>query len=500
MSIASLIYPHQLYRPHPVVAADRLHVFIEDTLFFGDPSYPARFHKQKLLLHRVSMKRYINDMMTGYSVLYLEYGELDSPDAVFKILAERDIHELHVVDPTDYMLERRIRRYVKRFDYELVWYESPNFINSVGEVRDFFADKKKYYHADFYVEQRKKLGILVDSAAEPVGGKWSFDADNREKFKKGQQDVLPEHPPAYNNDDYVQAARDYVEKHFPDNPGTTAHFFYPIDRDGALSLLHQFLQQKLDHFGTYQDAITTVDPFLFHSMLSSSINIGLLSPIEVTEAALEYAAENDVRLASLEGFVRQLIGWREFMRAVYVLDGVTQRTTNFFNQNRDLDERWYQAETGILPIDDAIEKARRYAYAHHIERLMLLGNFMVLCEIHPDVVYRWFMEMFIDAYDWVMVPNVYGMSQYADGGLMTTKPYISSSNYVRKMSSYSKGDWMPVWDGLYWRFIHKHRSFFESNPRLAVMTSHLKRMSDEKWETHLQNANTFLETIPLCQK
>lgn len=496
MLTASLIYPHQLYSFHPAVDTQNLHVFVEETLFFGDERYPVRFHKQKLMLHRASMRHYIDNMMAGYNVLYLEYHQLTSPDSVFQLLAERSIQKIRVVDPTDYMLEKRIRRFCKRFDFDLEWLESPNFINSVSELNEFYANKTKYYHADFYEAQREKLGILVDNVGEPIGGKWSFDSENREKFKKSQQSVLPAHLAPLENQ-YVTEAREYVEKYFPDNPGTTAAFFYPIERKAALKLMQDFVAHKLDYFGTYQDAITTIDPFLFHSLLSSSINIGLLSPMEVTQYALAYYEEHDVRLASVEGFVRQLIGWREFMRAVYVLDGVTQRTSNFFDQSRTLDERWYTADTGILPIDDTIAKALKYAYAHHIERLMLLGNFMVLCEIHPDNVYRWFMEMFIDAYDWVMVPNVYGMSQYADGGLMTTKPYISASNYVRKMSSYGNGDWAPIWDGLYWRFIHKHLDFFQSNPRLSMMSSHLKRMSDEKWQSHLENANTFLHSIRL---
>lgn len=495
MPSVTLIYPHQLFLAHPAVYHGRTVVLIEDSLFFGDQHHPAQFHKMKLLLHRATMKRYAAENLPHCTVQYIEYQQIGHLGYVFEQLANQGIDEIHVVDPTDYLLERRIRRYCSRYQLNLVMYDNPNFINTVPDIEKFYAKRKRYYQTDFYIEQRKKLGILIGNDGKPIGGKWSFDSDNRESLSKDV--ALPAHPPAIENE-FIREARSYVEARFSTNPGDTTQFIYPTNHAEAQELMQQFVAHKLDHFGTYQDAISDRGPFLFHSLLSSSINIGLLSPQDMVDAALDYAEHHDVRLASLEGFIRQIIGWREFMRAVYVRVGTQQRTTNFFGQNHKLDERWYTGDTGITPVDDAIRKARQYAYNHHIERLMILGNFMTLCEIHPDEVYRWFMEMFVDAYDWVMVPNVYGMSQFADGGLMTTKPYISSSNYIRKMSHYRKGDWMPIWDGLYWRFIHKHRPFFDSNPRLSVMSRHLDRMSAEKFDMHLQNANRFLDTLKLC--
>lgn len=491
---AVLIYPHQLYQDHPAIHKNRVHVLIEDILFFGDSRYPTNFHKMKLLLHRASMKRYADEILGAgrYQHRYIDYAEIDDRlEYVFEQLRTEGIAEIHVADPTDYMLERRIRRYCKHYDFELFWYESPNFMTDTTTMHSFWEDKdaQDYFQTDFYIWQRKRLGILLTDEGKPVGGRWTYDSANRQKLKKDTK--LPQTPKVYEND-YISEARDYIQQHFPDNPGQTEQFVYPTNHEEAETLLNNFIQQRLDDYGTYQDAITNRDPFLFHSLLSSSINIGLLDPRQVVDAALDYYAENaGTRLASVEGFVRQMIGWREFMRAVYIKDGVTQRNDNFWGNNRDLSDAWYSGDLGILPVDDAIHKAQTYAYNHHIERLMLVGNLMLLSEIHPNEVYRWFMEMFIDAYDWVMVPNVYGMSQYADGGLITTKPYICSSNYVRKMSDYKKGEWCDTWDGLYWRFIHKHQDFFKSNPRLAVMTSHLKRMSDEKLQTHLNNAENF---------
>jgi deoxyribodipyrimidine photolyase-related protein len=209
----------------------------------------------------------------------------------------------------------------------------------------------------------------------------------------------------------------------------------------------------------------------------------------VTDAALAHSSQ--VPLNSLEGFVRQVIGWREFVRLVYRTRGRQQRTRNYWNYTRPIPAAFYTGTTGITPVDHVIRSALETAYCHHIERLMILGNFMLLCDLHPDAVYQWFMELFIDAYDWVMVPNVYGMSQFADGGTMTTKPYISGSSYVLKMSDHKKDSWCPIWDALYWRFIDRHEKFFRSNPRMAVMVA-MKDKMGPKLKEHHRVADKFL--------
>ncbi len=225
------------------------------------------------------------------------------------------------------------------------------------------------------------------------------------------------------------------------------------------------------------------------------LNTGLLTPEEVLRAALDYAKVNRIALNALEGFIRQIIGWREFMRATYMLKGRRQRTRNFWNHARPLPDAFWRGETGIEPVEIVIRRVLDHAYAHHIERLMVLANFMVLCEFAPDDVYRWFMELFIDAHDWVMVPNVYGMALHADGGLITTKPYISASSYILKMSDFKRGDWCEILDGLFWRFIRKHVDFFAANPRLRVMTQQLKRMGTDKLNRHIAVAENYLATL-----
>jgi deoxyribodipyrimidine photolyase-related protein len=285
-----------------------------------------------------------------------------------------------------------------------------------------------------------------------------------------------------------------VEQNFTDNPGSAAAFRYPVTYEDARRWLQDFVTTRLPSFGDYQDAISTHDSALFHSVLTPMLNVGLLTPREVLDAAL--GAEN-IPLNSLEGFVRQIIGWREFVRAAYILKGRRQRTRNFWKHERALPRAFWEASTGIDPIDAVIGRVLEHAYAHHIERLMILGNFMQLCGFRPDDVYRWFMELFIDAYDWVMVPNVYGMALYADGGLISTKPYIAGSNYVRKMSDFKQGPWCEVWDGLFWTFIARHRRFFAANQRIGPLVHQLERMPEEKYRQHLARAGQFLQDARL---
>ena len=232
-----------------------------------------------------------------------------------------------------------------------------------------------------------------------------------------------------------------------------------------------------------------------HSVLSPLINVGLINPRDLIKKILSFYYENNIPINSTEGFIRQIIGWREFIRGVYISKGTEERNKNFWNFKRKIPKSFYDGTTGIEPVDDTIKKINESGYANHIERLMIIGNFMLLCEFDPDEVYKWFMELFIDSYDWVMVPNVYGMSQFADGGLMSTKPYISGSSYVLKMSNYKKGDWCPIWDSLFWNFIDKKRDFFTTNPRMRMLVSSFDRMNIQKKELLIKTANDFIDDL-----
>ncbi len=495
-----IVFPNQLFEEHPglKLVLSRV-VLIEDSLFFGDHHYPARFHKQKLWLHRATMKRYQAWLVDqGFQTQYFGYDP--APDALQKHLEEickslkSSPKKLLVADPTDFILEKRLNRISRKLKVDIEFLPNPGFLNSREQNIDYREGKKRWFQADFYKLQRRRLNILMDAGDEPVGGQWSFDAENRKKVPKKLLNDIPEIL-KLNHDEIDLAAVDYINEKFPDNPGDLAQLYYPTSRVDAKKWLRHFLKHRFEQFGIYEDAIVQGESWLWHSVLTPALNIGLLTPDEVIKAALAHGEKHATPLNSVEGFVRQVIGWREFIRATYQDIGVSMRTTNHWNHTRSIPNCFYEGTTGIDPIDDVIGRVIKTGYCHHIERLMVLGGFMFLCEFDPDEIYRWFMEMFVDSYDWVMVPNAYAMSQHADGGQITTKPYFSGSSYVRKMSHYKKGDWCDVWDGLYWRWIWNHSDELSKNPRWAMMCAMVKKMDNEKRQAHLNNAETWLDQM-----
>ncbi|HMO35037.1 MAG TPA: cryptochrome/photolyase family protein, partial [Gemmatales bacterium] len=425
----ALIYPHQLYHRHPALrSAD--HVFlIEDPLYFRQ--YP--FHRQKLMLHRASMKRFADEIIS-LPVSYIEADQLKHSSDILTPLKKLKASQVVFVQLNDDWLHARLTHALRQADISYTVMPDPYFLTSDETFQEFAKSRKKLFFTEFYIQQRLRLNILLKKNGKPRGGHWSFDADNRKKLPKTI--TIPSvHWPK--EDCYAQEARSYVRERFPHAPGDDLPCLYPNSQKAANAWLNEFISTRLSKFGDYEDAIHPQEKVLFHSVLTPMLNIGLLSPMEVVEAALE--VEDKVPLNSLEGFLRQVIGWREFIRGTYHHLGRRQRSTNAWQHIRPMPRAFYTGTSGIDPVDDTIRQVLKTGYCHHIERLMLLGNIFCLCEIHPDAVYQWFMELFIDAYDWVMVPNVYGMSQHADGGLMTTKPYLSGSAYVLKMSNYSKG-------------------------------------------------------------
>jgi len=483
----TLVFPHQLYKQHPALKEGHEVFLIEDHLYFSQYA----FHKQKLVLHRASMKYYQKFLEnTGLKVNYIPAGDAELK-TVFALLKKRKVNIIHYTGTTDFLLEKRIERCASAYQLVLMKYGSPGFITSEAELDAMFAKEKKYLMASFYVKQRKRLDILVENDV-PLGGQWSFDTDNRKKLPKGMK--LPVvYAPGEN--EFVNEAKHYVDQKFNKNYGEINSFTWPVTHEEAEKVLEDFLLHRMKDFGTYEDAIAKNESVLFHSVLTQALNTGLLTPQQIIDKKFELHKKLNFPLNSLEGFVRQIIGWREFVRGVYLREGVKQRTRNAWRFTRKIPASFYDGTTGIEPLDTTIKKILATGYCHHIERLMVLGNFMHLCEFDPDEVYRWFMELFIDAYDWVMVPNIYGMSQYADGGLMTTKPYVSGSNYILKMSDYTKGPWCEVWDGLYWRYIDEHKELFSKNPRMGMIVNLVKKMEPQKLKTHRENAEKFLNSL-----
>lgn len=486
-----LVLPHQLFEQNFEAPAQTRFVLIEHDLLFRQ----YRFHAQKLVLHRASMARFARRLRgRGFEVDVLASdADHSSDEQLTALVRELEPERVTCFDVVDDWLGRDLTRALSQGGYRLTAddvFESPNFLTSRDEIGDWFGDNRARMH-DFYVWQRRRLGILIENDGEPVGGQWSFDADNRKKLPRDYEPAEALRFAPENTD--VQAAIAWVEAEFPEAPGDPREFAWPTSAEEARAGLDDFLQHRLEDFGPYEDAISAEHGFINHGLLTAALNIGLLDPREVVEAVVEAAEEQDTPIASLEGFVRQVIGWREYMRATYRLYGRRMRTTNHLDHTRSLTDGWWAGTTGLDPVDLVIGRVLETGYAHHIERLMVLGNAMSLLRIDPDAVYAWFMEMFIDAYDWVMVPNVYAMSQFASGEAITTKPYVSGSNYLRKMSDLGTGDWTDEWDALYWTFVHDHRDVFEANHRSKMMPRMLDRMDGRKREGHLRRAAKWLD-------
>ena len=351
------------------------------------------------------------------------------------------------------------------------------YINSLN-------NPKKYFNATFYKWARIKKDILMNGK-NPIGGKWSFDTENRlpfdKKYKEKDIDFL--------DNDYIKDATKYVDKNFPDNYGSI-NIFVPIDHKSAEKYYDKFLKERLNNFGAYEDAISSAVMIGYHSSISALLNIGLLNPIDVINKAVK---RKSVKIQSIEGFIRQILSWREYVRMLYIKEHDKFNKMNFLKHNNKLSKKWYTGETGLIPVDNVIKKALDISYAHHIERLMIIGNVMLLMQIKPKDVLKWFLEIIsIDAYEWVMEPNVYGMSQHSVGQLMMNRPYYSSSNYIFKMSNYKKSDenekiklddeeyeWYEVWDALYYNFINENKTYLKSIYATANSVYILNKKSDK---------------------
>ena len=496
MPAITIIFPHQLYKLHPAIDKSRKIILVEEWLFFKQ----YNFHKQKIVLHRATMQFYYSHLKSqGFNVEYIAVqDERSEVRQLIRFFAKQKIKEIHYADLTDDWLERRLTKAAIKHQLETKIYPTPNFLNDIKEVEAFFKTRNTYFQSDFYTWQRKKRNILLTADQKPEGGKWSFDAENRKKFSK--KEILPVLDFPVENE-FVKEARQYTDTNFSNNYGSSEPIreagktFYATTFDEAEAWLDDFLLHRFERFGIYEDAMVAKESFLFHSVLTPMLNVGLLNPRQIIDKVLAIHASQNIPLTSVEGFIRQVIGWREFIRSIYLLEGRNQRTKHFWGFTRKIPKSFWSGETGIAPVDTVIKRLLKVGYTHHIERLMVMGNFMLLCEFDPDDVYKWFMEMYVDSYDWVMVPNTYGMTQFADGGLMTTKPYISGSNYILKMSDFPKGDWQQIWDGLFWRFMHVHRDILEKNHRLGMLIRTFDNMPDIKKTVLLRSADKFLKEL-----
>lgn len=477
---AALLLATQLFAQHPAFDDPDIEAFL---VVESAPRFRRRpYHSSKMVLLLAGLRQAVERLRAaGRTVHVVSLREdVGFADGLRRLVVAHDIDGLAWMSATDRGVDAGIARVCRELGVRTRRYPDALFLTSAEMVDAWFAEHGSVPMEDFYRWQRRRTGILMEGE-RPAGGRWNYDADNREPLPK--RGILVPSPPREIADDITRAAIADVGALFPSHPGDPADFWLPVTPERAAVWLDDFVEHRLGDFGRYEDAMARDEPFLFHSVLSALLNTGLLTVTQVLDAVLR--AEG-VPIASVEGFVRQVIGWREYMRGAY-RNLPELRGANTLHLTRALEPYWY---TGVdvpealpLPVRVVLERVHRYGYAHHIERLMVLGNWFLLEGYDPHEVYEWFLALFVDAYDWVMLPNVVGMSQYADGGAVATKPYVSGGAYLQRM-----GSWWPtaadakasVFTERYWEFLERHEPALAGNPRMRVPLAQMRTRREKR--------------------
>jgi deoxyribodipyrimidine photolyase-related protein len=468
----------------------------------GTEATYADHHPQKIALIFTAMRKFAAHLRAaGWTVAYTR---LDDPDNTQSIPGELLRHA--AAHGTARVLatrpgEWRLIRALEETPLDITLLPDDRFLSTDAEFATWAEGRKQLRMEFFYREMRRKTGLLMEGD-KPAGGQWNFDHDNR---KPAKPDLFRTPPPDFPADEITEEVLSLVAARFPDNFGTLRPFRWATDRAGALRALDHFMTHHLPGFGDTQDAMLAGDPTLSHSLLSPYLNLGLLLPREVCDRAQAEWRAGRVPINSAEGFIRQILGWREFMRGIYFLDGPDYPRRNALGHSRALPPLYWGAETRMNCLSHAVAQTRDLAYAHHIQRLMVTGNFALLAGVDPFAVHEWYLGVYIDAYEWVEAPNTVGMSQFADGGMVGSKPYVSSGAYIDRMSDYcgtcaysvkrKTGQGACPFNLLYWHFLMRHRDRFQPNPRMAQMYRTWDRMAEPHRTAVLADAEAFLAKL-----
>ncbi len=468
----------------------------------------ATHHIQKIVGFFSAMQEFAAELqLQQHQVIYIHLNDtnnLQSFEKNIKSLIEKQ-HFTHFEYqlPDEYRLDEQLKNLCQSLSITSSVYDSEHFMSSRNELGDFFDGKKTFLMESFYHMMRKKHHILMEGD-KPLTGKWNYDGENRKKLPK---DHKPTSPLVFQND--VTKIVSEIQKTDIKSIGNidAENFVWPINRKQSLELLDFFATECLALFGSYQDAMTPNEWSLYHARLSFSMNVKLISPLEVIQRAITEWEKNPEEIAyhQLEGFVRQIIGWREYMRGIYWNKMPEYATMNYFNNENQLPEWFWTGKTKMNCLKDAINQSLNYAYAHHIQRLMVTGNFALLAGIHPDEVDDWYLGIYIDAIEWVEITNTRGMSQFADGGIVGTKPYVSSAAYIDKMSHYCSscfykkavktGEKACPFNSLYWNFYDKNEEKLGKNPRIGMMYNVWRKMKPDDKVALLEQADYYLKNI-----
>lgn len=464
-------------------------------------------HKARIALFLSAMRHFALQLQARhFPLVYIKSAECSIEQVLSAQILQKGITHLVCVEPGEWRLKVALEQLAQEMNIVLVMHDDDHFYCSNREFREWVADKKELRLEYFYRYMRKKHHVLMDEASQPLGGQWNYDDQNRKPYAKNGPGLID--PPAmFKPDEITLEVLEFVECQYPQHPGSLAHFAWPVTREQALMALDYFVNHRLAVFGIYQDAMWKETPFGWHSVLSSSLNLKLLNPREVIESVLHAYQKHTLDLSTVEGFVRQIIGWREFVRGIYYLDMPGMASDNFYQHQRPLPKWYWTGETEMNCMKDAIGQTMKYGYAHHIQRLMITGNFALLAEALPQQVSDWYLAVYVDAIEWVELPNVMGMALFANGGRFTSKPYIASGAYIKRMSNYCAGcrykpdvrygdQACPV-TTLYWNFLIKHQVALSQNPRSRLMTANLSKISPEDQRSIQMYAQDVLNNIDL---
>ncbi|UZD21354.1 cryptochrome/photolyase family protein [Algoriphagus halophytocola] len=463
-------------------------------------------HIQKVVAFFLSMRNFAQHLKTqGHTVNYVKLDQEDNSQDLEKMIQgkvkEHHFEQFEYQLPDEYRLDTQLKSICKNLSIPCRSVDSEHFLTEREYVKDFFHGKKTYLMESFYRQMRKDFTILMDGK-EPLHGKWNFDHENRAALKDKRLLRKPKTHP--------KPVSDVVKMLTEANVKTIGkideeEFTWPCSREESLEVLDHFCTQLLVHFGDYQDALTTWDPFLFHSRLSFAMNTKMLSPLEVVQKVEAYWKEHQdtIAISQAEGFIRQIIGWREYIRGIYWAKMPEFAELNFFNHQRKLPDWFWTGDTKMKCLSHSIGQSLDLAYAHHIQRLMVIGNFALLAGIHPDEVDQWYLGVYIDAIEWVEITNTRGMSQFADGGIVGTKPYVSSANYIHKMGNYCShcayssskkvGEGACPFNSLYWHFYNRNREKLENNPRIGMAYRTLDKLKNK--EELINQAEEYLKNL-----
>jgi len=482
----------------------------KDTVLMAEVRAEARYvkhHKKKIAFLFSAMRHFAKDLWDeGIKVTYRRYTDPENKGSLFDevkaAVADGDFDAVILTECGEYRLMSDMRDWSEKLDMPVHIRPDDRFIATHDEFAEWADGRKQYRMEFFYREMRKKTGLLMTEEGDPEGGEWNYDKENR---KPPKDSMNPPPQPSFAVDEITQEVLDLVAEEFDDHFGDLEPFNMAVTAKQAEAALTHFIDRCLPWFGDYQDAMVADQPFMYHSLISAYINAGLLDPLRTCERVAEAYKSGHAPLNAVEGFIRQIIGWREFVRGLYWYKMPDYADLNALNARRQLPEFYWTGETDMACLADAIGQTKKYAYAHHIQRLMVLGNFALLMGVKPDEINEWFLVVYADAYEWVELPNVHGMAIFADGGILGSKPYASSGKYIDRMSNYCGQCRYKVKEGtgedacpfnyLYWDFLMRNEEDLKGNQRMAMIMSTLRKMKDEKKETIRDDAERFFRKI-----